>query len=99
MPSILAIAWHREIPRKVPFVVVGSLAGLGIVVLASIPFLFVLGWFNHALGLDVREQWESRAWFNGVLSLVFNLATAYIAMVFLNDALGSERRKRKTDAA
>jgi hypothetical protein len=81
-----------------PFVVVGVLTGFGVVVLSIIPFGMLLGWMNHALGLDARDQWEARVWFNSILTLVFNLAVAYIAMVLLGDALGKRSARRGASA-
>lgn len=65
-----------------------------------IPFGFLLGWLNQVLGMDAREQWETRTWFNGFFILAFNLVVSYLAMLFLARWLGEGEHtsKRTSDA-
>lgn len=94
-PLVLVVAWRERLPRKVPFIVVGILAGIGVVVLSMIPLGILLGWLNRAFGLDLRDQREIRVWFNGTLVFLFNLGVGYLAMVVLARWLGQDPRTSK----
>lgn len=92
VPITLAISWRDRWSRKISVVVVGTLIGFGIIFVSSVPLGFLLGWLNRVFGLDAREQWESRAWFNAVFMLSLNISATYFATVFLKQWMGKDLR-------
>jgi hypothetical protein len=98
MPAILAIVWRAQLSHKLSFVVLGVLTGLGVLTLSMLPLSLLLVWMNKALGVDARDQWENRVWLNSILTMAFNVAVTYIAMIFLANALGKRGGKGSSNA-